>query len=94
MNEDEGTTNAELADSIRETFRGDNRPVTVEMLARSYAALVEQQEVSMAMFSAVLKLDPKLLFTDEVVYLQARMKANIKGLSSDLIELDQGLSDE
>lgn len=97
MTEEEGrasSTQADLASNTRETFAGDNRPVTVEMLARNYAALIEQQEISMAMFSVIMKLKPDLIFTDEITALQSKMRANINGLAADLSFLNEGLENE
>ncbi|KPU83769.1 hypothetical protein JI58_07610 [Marinosulfonomonas sp. PRT-SC04] len=64
------------------------------MLARNYAALIEQQEVSMAMFSTIMKLKPDLIFTDEFTALQSKMRANISGLADDLLFLNEGQENE
>lgn len=92
--ENETPGNVDLANSIREEFRGDERPVTVEMLARNYAALIEQQEVSMAMYVSLLQSNPDIVFTDNITALRRRMSANIQGLASDIAALDEGRKDE
>lgn len=91
---DSSSSQADLAESTRENFSGDDRPVTVEMLARNYAAMIEQQEVSMALFAAIMKTNPGMIFTDEITSLKRKLQANIEGLAADLSALNEGRDDE
>lgn len=90
---DDEPTAKHMAEMVLKEFDGDDRPATVEMVARLYSTLFVQQEAMIDLFAFMAKIHPELVFSDPVVDLRNSILTSNKMLADSLIEL-KGENDE
>lgn len=80
-------TAEDAAEIVLKEFQGDDRTVTVEMLARLYSTLFSQQEALNNIFALLLKSDPKLVFETEIIGLRRELTNAAQSLTRELVSL-------
>lgn len=90
MDNDQPTMQS-VADRVLSEFEGDDRPATVEMVARLYSTMFAQNEAMSLMFKLVMKSRPDLIFTDEVSEVRREITRSVTRLTDDLLRLHEGL---
>ncbi|MBB95623.1 MAG: hypothetical protein CML68_13660 [Rhodobacteraceae bacterium] len=85
---------AKMAEMVLDEFDGDDRPATVEMIARLYATMFAQQEAMMALLIVLAQARPDLMFSDEVRKVRDSATRSAKQLGEDLKALHQGKPDD
>lgn len=86
---DDDMTSQFAVDLVLQEFAGDNRPATVEMVAKLYSTMFSQHEATVAMFALVMKNSPHLMFEDDFV----KIRKELERASSMLVQALQEMSE-
>lgn len=78
---------ADLIATIKREFKGVDRPVTAEELARLYGVIAAMHEANLACFAVAMQAKPEMAFTDQSVVAQKAIDASVGVLADALREL-------